>query len=231
MLLHRLQAGCETHCDEALPPGLQAGLRDSTARKCCYTVCKPVCETCYKEVCCTVCKPVCETCMKEVCCTTYKECVETCYKDCVKTSASRLHDLKTVQKKCGEWCTEQYCVKGQEASGLREDVRRVLHHLQQRLRKRQRDSCGTAKSGGDCCGTCDSCCFDPCTCQTSPSSGHWRRSAARAPDQICTRKVWQEHTVCEQVPCTTYVKRVRGREGALHRLQEGAATPSSRRCR
>ena len=39
---------------------------------------------------------------------------------------------------------------------------------------------------------------------------------------MCCRKVWKHATVCEQVPCTTYVKEMRLRKGSLHGLQEGA---------
>ena len=74
--------------------GLQAGLRDLL-----------------QGVCCTTCKPVMETCCKEVCKTCYKQCVETCYKTCIKTVCKPV-TMKTVQQKCGEWCTEQYCVPG-----------------------------------------------------------------------------------------------------------------------
>ena len=53
---------------------------------------------------------------------------------------------------------------------------------------------------------CGECCFDPCTCQTTHKSGKWTRVCEKCPDEMRCRKVWKEHTVCESVPCTTYVK-------------------------
>ena len=50
------------------------------------------------------------------------------------------------------------------------------------------------------------CCFDPCTCQTTHTPGKWERVCEQCPDEIRCKKVWKENTVCEQVPCTTYVK-------------------------
>src|SRR5262249_43228024 len=54
--------------------------------------------------------------------------------------------------------------------------------------------------------TCDECGFDPCTCQTYTKKGRWERVTVKTPDEMRTRKVWKSRTVCEQVPCTTYVK-------------------------
>src|SRR5262249_11543147 len=131
-------------------------------------------ETCYKEVCCTVCRPVCETCMKEVCCTTYNTVQETCYRECKKTVCKPVCEMKTVQKKCGEWVCETYCVPGRKTHAW---VR-----------------------------TGDQCCFDPCGCKMNVTRGHWQRCEEECPGKTCTRKVWKERTVCEQVPCTTYKK-------------------------
>src|SRR5262249_888123 len=50
------------------------------------------------------------------------------------------------------------------------------------------------------------CCFDPCTCKTCYKAPTCRKVECQGPPQTCTRKVWKERTVCEQVPCTTYVK-------------------------
>ena len=85
---------------------------EQRCREVCETHCVPVCETCYKEVCCETCRPVCETCMKQECCTTYTNCVETCMKDVCKKVCKPVCSTKTVEKKCGEWVEEQYCVKG-----------------------------------------------------------------------------------------------------------------------
>src|SRR5262249_29498380 len=52
----------------------------------------------------------------------------------------------------------------------------------------------------DCC----ECCFDPCTCKTV-TTHHRRRVTCQEPPQTCTRKVWREKCVTEQVPCTTNV--------------------------
>src|SRR6516162_6418095 len=49
------------------------------------------------------------------------------------------------------------------------------------------------------------CCFDPCTCQNKCCQRRVRVTC-RTPDTICTKKVWCERTVCEQVPCTTMVR-------------------------
>ena len=80
--------------------------------------------------------------------------------------------------------------------------------------------------------TCGECCFDPCTCKAIHKPGQLDPHLGPEPDQVCTRKVWHTHTVCETVPCTTYVKEsvcekipytvckkvphTRPHEGALH---------------
>ena len=62
------------------------------------------------------------------------------------------------------------------------------------------------------------CCFDPCTCQTVSRrcGSHWE--CCKEPDQVRTRQKTCYHTVCEQVPCTTYVK-----ECHVERVPVGAA--------
>jgi hypothetical protein len=50
------------------------------------------------------------------------------------------------------------------------------------------------------------CCFDPCTCKCCCKPAVCRKVVCQGPAQVCTRKVWHTRTVCEQVPCTTYVK-------------------------
>src|SRR5207237_61482 len=52
----------------------------------------------------------------------------------------------------------------------------------------------------DCC----DCCFDPCTCQSVTKHKKCKVCCEGCPETR-TRKVWHEHVVCEQVPCTTYV--------------------------
>src|SRR5262249_36833367 len=52
---------------------------------------------------------------------------------------------------------------------------------------------------------CCDCCFDPCTCKTI-TTRHKCRVTCQEPPQTCTRKVWRERCVTEQVPCTTYVQ-------------------------
>ena len=109
-----------------------------------------------------------------------------------KTVCKPVTTCKTVTKKCGE------CV----------------HRAVLRARQDQ-DQSGSK--------TCDECCFDPCTCcktAASPASG--QRACCKCPDQICCRKVWKNRTVCEQVPCTTTVKR----DASARRCP----TPSARRC-
>jgi hypothetical protein len=54
--------------------------------------------------------------------------------------------------------------------------------------------------------TCGECCFDPCTCKTTQTSGKWERVCEKCPDEMRCKKVWKEHDVCEQVPVTTCVK-------------------------
>src|SRR5262249_36862431 len=68
--------------------------------------------TVMKEVCCDVCRQVQECCVKNVCETTYETVNETCYKECVKKVSKPVCTMKTVQKKCGEWACESYCVPG-----------------------------------------------------------------------------------------------------------------------
>src|SRR5581483_7084500 len=50
------------------------------------------------------------------------------------------------------------------------------------------------------------CCFDPCTCQTVSKPNGWKWVKCKEADRICTRQVTHHRQVCEQVPCTTYVK-------------------------
>jgi hypothetical protein len=125
-------------------------------------------------VCETHCRTVQETCCKTVCCTTYTNEVQTCYRECVKTVCRPVTTCKTVEKKCGEWVTEQYCIPGRT-------------HI--RLER-----------------ACDECCFDPCTCQTHHKRGGWHLCTEKCPDTVGCKQVWKTHTVCETVPCTTYVK-------------------------
>jgi len=168
------QRPCVTACRKECEQTVCGPCVKTCEKEVCETVCKPVCETCYKDVCCTVCKPVCETCYKDVCVTCYNTVQETCYKDCVKTVSRPVCTMKTVQKKCGEWCTETYCVPGKRTS-----------------------------KWVDCC----ECCFDPCTCQTVTKHKKCK-VCCEGEAKVCTRKAWKERTVCEQVPCTTYVTEV-----------------------
>src|SRR5207253_206803 len=50
------------------------------------------------------------------------------------------------------------------------------------------------------------CCFDPCTCKTTHKPATCRKIVCQGASEVRTRKVWRTKTVCEQVPCTTYVK-------------------------
>ena len=72
----------------------------------------------------------------------------------------------------------------------------------------------------------------PAPARPAASTSNWSRCSLQGagPDLLPARSA-KERDVCEQVPCTTYVKECVCREGALHRLQEGARTRSSRRCR
>jgi hypothetical protein len=51
------------------------------------------------------------------------------------------------------------------------------------------------------------CCVDPCTGRVCHKPATCRKVVCQGPPQQCTRQVWKTRTVCEQVPCTTYVKR------------------------
>src|SRR5207237_164028 len=53
---------------------------------------------------------------------------------------------------------------------------------------------------------CETCCFDPCTCCTTTKKGRLHLTWCQEADQIKTRQVTHYRTVCEQVPCTTYVR-------------------------
>src|SRR5262249_8892344 len=82
--------------------------------------------------------------------------------------------MKTVQKKCGEWVTEQYCVPGKRSISW---------------------ECIPSE-----------CTFDPCTCKTCYKPAKRRMVVCQGPSEMRCRKVWKERTVCEQVPCTSYVR-------------------------
>src|SRR5207253_1259808 len=79
-----------------------------------YCVNKPCYQQGVKEVCETVCKPVCETCYKECHYTVCKKVPECCMKECFYKVCKPVCSMKTVQKKCGEWCCESYCVPGKK---------------------------------------------------------------------------------------------------------------------
>src|SRR5262249_23294908 len=113
-------------------------------------------------------------CYKDVCVTCYNTVQETCYKDCVKTICKPVCTMKTVQKKCGEWVTEEYTVPGKKCTYIE-------------------------RIPGETC-------FDPCTCRTCTKPATCRKLTCQSPPEVRCRKVWHERTVCEQVPCTTYVK-------------------------
>src|SRR5205807_2568951 len=66
------------------------------------------------------------------------------------------------------------------------------------------DACGSNCNSG-CGNNCNSGCGDSCNnCCSRRSFGSLQR--VQTPDQCCTRMVTKYHTVCEQVPCTTYVR-------------------------
>ena len=69
-------------------------------KECCETVCKKVCETCYKDVCCTTCKAVTECCEKQVC--------ETCYKNVTRRICVPCTTYKTVTRRITECVDEPY---------------------------------------------------------------------------------------------------------------------------
>src|SRR5262249_51678983 len=135
------------------------------------------------EVCCTVCRPVCETCYKEVCCTVCKPVCETCYKDVCCTTYT--NSVETCYKECVKKVSRPVCTTKTVQKKCGEWV------------------CETyCKPGKKVC--CSDCCFDPCSCQTCCTPKK-QKVWCEGPPQVCTRKVWKEHVVCEQVPCTTYV--------------------------
>ena len=136
-------------------------------------VCKPVYETCYKDVCYTVCRNVTECITKDVCETCYKDCVETCYKDCVEYVCKPVTTCKTVTQKCGEWVDRAATAFPASASPLGRDLRMLLRsvHLQDDL---------------------------------LPQEGS--RDLPSARPGLHARRSGMTATVCEQVPCTTYVK-------------------------
>ena len=79
-----------------------------------------------KKVCYTVCKPVQETCIKECCETCYKTVQETCYKDCVRTVCKPVCTMKTVQRKVSE-TLRAVLQEGQEPPDSGGRLRPVLH--------------------------------------------------------------------------------------------------------
>jgi len=191
-------------------------------KECQYTVCKRIPETCYKEVCYTVCKPVyeqkchtecysvskkiCEQHMREVCevvCKPIREVhqreiccqVRKCIEECHEREVCCTH-YKTVQETQMKECCKYVCKPVQTTKTVQKVVKENV--------------CETYCKPGKCHTKLEwvpgECCFDPCTCKTHHKMGHFCTTTCKEADQTCTRNVCKTRTVCEQVPCTTYVR-------------------------
>src|SRR5262249_9011530 len=111
-----------------------------------------------------------------------KECCETCYKNVAETCYKDV--VKTVCRPVTTCKTVKKCVRVCSTETYCKPGKK--HHCWQ-------ETCGEG-------------CFDPCTCKSCYKPGKKVRVTCKEPDQVCTRQVWKKQTVCEQVPCTTYVK-------------------------
>src|SRR5206468_888667 len=190
--------------------------------QCCFSSCQKQCRTCYKLVydCClekrwhtcyntvqeTVMKPVCKTVYHAETKTCYKSVSETCYKtvECVQS--------KPVYQTCYKECQYTVCKRIPETC-YKEVCYTVCKPVQttKTVQKQVKENvCETYCKPGRCHTKLEwvagECCFDPCTCKTHHKCGHFCRNTCKEPDQTCTRNVCKTRTVCEQVPCTTYVR-------------------------
>ena len=152
----------------------------------CYCVKKNVCEQHMREVCEVVCKPIRETHVREKCCQVRK-----CIEECHEREVCCTH-YKTVQETQMKDCVKTVCKPVQTTKTVTKKVHENV--------------CETYCKPGKCHLTwvAGECCFDPCTCKTHHGRGHFE--TCKDPDQTCTRNVCKTRTVCETVPCTTYVK-------------------------
>ena len=143
--------------------------------------------------------------IKEVCTNVCRPVTETCMKQVCETCYKNVEE--TCYKDCVQTISKQVCSTKTVSKKCGEWVCESY--------------CVPGKCKTQWVKTCDECCFDPCTCQSVSKPGKWVRTKVETPAETRTRKVWKEHTVCEQVPVTTTVKECVHTKGSLHRLQEG----------
>ena len=209
--LHRLPQGPRVlHEGSAAAPSASRCARQHCYQHC-YQVCTKICEQHCKEVCCHRCREVCEVTAQECChvCTAGDESAakEVCAtaarrpstrpatRSASRRSARRCCTMKTVQKKCGEWCCETYCVPGKhdhQVGGLLRVLLRPLHL--------------------------------PDRDQAPQGQGLLRGLPGKSAPARSGRSTW-----CAS-RCPARPRQAEGRrKGALHGLQEGAATPSCKK--
>src|SRR5260370_12682198 len=153
--------------------------------------CHNLCEQKVRECCHVVCRPVCETCYRECCTTTCRPVCETVMKNvcCTEWAGEKQTCYKNCVKYTCEACTTMRTVSRSVPEMVTENVcvRGKLHISLER-------GCHSA--------------YDPCTCACVQKRNLLPSlHVCREPDQMCTRQVCKHRTVCEQVPCTTYVRK------------------------
>ena len=154
-------------------------------------VCNNICEAKVRECCHVTCRPVCETHYRECCTTTCRPVCETVMKNfcCTEWTNEQVTCYKNCVRYTCEPCTTMRTVTRKVPEMVTENVcvRGKLHISLER-------GCHSE--------------FDPCCCACVQKRNLLPSlHVCREPDQMCTRQVCKYRTVCEQVPCTTYVRK------------------------
>jgi hypothetical protein len=155
-----------------------------------YTVCKPVYETVMKDCSYTVCKPVWEEKTVPVTQCVCKPVYEQCVKDVCCT------EWKNVQETCVRECVRTVCKPVCEMRTVTRCVRDC--HYETCCVPGHRSLKLVREPG--CCNV------DPCSGCTTHSFSSWKLAWCEGPPRTKCRKVYTTRQVCEQVPCTRYVK-------------------------
>ena len=218
--LHGLQALLPDGHERGLPDLQQAGLRDLLEGMP-YTVCKKVPESCWKECCYTVCKPVYEQHCEKHCHQVQKK---ICEQHCKEVLLHRL------QAGLGDLLQGLLLHRLQAGHRVHHEGR-VLHVLQGMCRDllqgvhktvcKPVTTCKTVRKCGEwvteqycvpgkCCVKWEKIPADAARIRTPTASATkeaiCRKMTCQCPPEVHCRKLWKEQTICEQVPCTTYVK-------------------------
>jgi hypothetical protein len=176
-------------------------------KECRYTVNKPICETSvqkdcpqqvsktvyetlFKECCTPVCRLVCETRYRDVCTTTCRPVCETVMRTVCYT------DWKNVTQTCMKPVQRTVC---QKVTTMRTVTKKVPYTVCETY---------TVRGGQPCIKQpLFRTCFDPCVNQKDCKSANFADCQTNCHEEVRTRQVTKYRTVCEQVPCTTTVRK------------------------